>query len=244
MSQQGINQWDIYKQDLPIVFAGRVINTNNDALRASFRFVHPVSVAGVRTSQGFVHQSSTPSPKAPAAASRPFTFTLQAEPQLDEDTHRHYEAMYSGAEYQLPKIWFNFPLQVTWGITTGRIRYSTPFFISGSAGEASVGQPRYFNPIVEVRQGGTLVETLDFVASSPSATEFTLDSTVTDTRAIIVGDQSANDGRQLHAWIFCLVEVMPVGLTEGFAGPGEWSDELPLISAVSTVPYEEDEEAP
>ena len=235
MPTQGFYQFDDVHLEKAIMLAAREINTDDGSVTAAFRFTHPPVTAGVRTARVFVHQSATPAPKASKVS--PITFALEANPQLDEDTYRHYQAVAAGSEFDpLPRIWWPFPFHVVWQISTGRVNYSSPYFIAGSAGERGV----YFEPRVEVRAGGKFIEQLSFVASSPSSTEFLLDSIVTDTRRVIVGDQSANDGNQLHAWMHCLIEVAVTGFEDGLLDPGNAVSTLSLVSAPSPVDYEED----
>lgn len=222
---------------VPWWIAGQEIATTLDPLRAAYVTVYPASMSGVSTPLGWVHQSSTPSEKAPSQASRLKSWNLAIAPILSDVTALHLEAVIEGGEFARIQMWSPIPLPVTWLITAARTTYSTPYTISGSAGVRGL----YFEPIVEIRDGGKFIEALSFVASSPSSTEFTLTSITADSRAILVGDLSAHVDKQLQAWVYALHDVRILGgSTIGLVDLGRWEAALNMVSAPSPFDYEAD----
>lgn len=233
--------WPSFKRELPIVFGQQEISTDLDTVASDYRETWPDTASGVQTGQGFVQQSSTPSPKAPFF--RGYTFTLRATPQVVEVTHRHYQSIHalSKTGAQLPKLWLPNQLHTHWPrILAGRSRYTMPFFIAGSAGEASIGPSRFVEPLVQVRDNYKVVATLTRMPSSPGVDEYNLTDTTGDHREIFVGDISAHVGLTLEIYCHPLVEVEIQAPEFGLVQPGQWLDALPLVAAPSPFDYETD----
>ncbi len=236
MSQNGYFSFGHINRAQAIQIAGLEVGTEQDSVAGTYDFTYGLGGSGVRTPQGFVHQSTTPSPKAPIQAAQPLTFALTFNPVLVGSTALHLEELPSAAEFGRILIWFPNPFPVTWQITAGRVQYSTPYFISGSAGERGI----YVEPIVRVKDRGVFVTDVEFNAGAPGVDEFTLTSTTADTRALQLGDISAHDGLQLHAHIYCLMEFRILSFNDGIEMPGKWIATMGIAAAVSPVDYELD----
>lgn len=235
MSNTGFFAFDHVKK-VPWQIAGQLIATTMDPLRAAYVTVYPASASGVSTPLGWVHQSSTPSEKAPTQASRLKSWSLTIAPVLSGVTALHLESVIEGAEFARIQMWSPIPLPVTWLITAARTTYSTPYAISGNAGARGL----HVTPIVEIREGGKFIEALSFVASSPSSTEFSVETTA-DSRPILTGDLSAHAGKQLQAWVYALHDVRILGgSTIGLVSSGVWEASLNMVSAPAPFPYEDD----
>lgn len=244
MAQQGYRTWSITKA-ANVFISGREVGTA-DNLLANIRKLQTSTAGGVPTGLGFFYQATRASPKAPSQASIQTEFNLEFNPQLDEDTKRHIEAVFYGATYGSAGIWFPYPLPVDWKISTGRTQYTLPCTITGSAPTIAPLWPAiHFEPIVEIRgasagEAGILDSTLAFVASSPSSTEFTLASTVENSTVITTGDLSAKVGSILTAWVWAIWEVLPLDMDQGFDEPGQWNQIVNLRMAPSPKDYESD----
>lgn len=243
-SQQGYRTWSITKNN-NVWISGREVGTA-DNLLANIVHLQTATSGGVPTGLGFFHQATRASPKAPSQAGVFREFPLEFNPQLDEDTKRHIEAVFGAANYGSAGIWFPYPLVVDWKISTGRTKYTLPCTITGSAPTTGLLWPAiYHQPIVEIRgaspgEAGILDSTLTFVASSPSSTEFTLASTVENTDFITTGDLSAKVGSVLTAFVWAIWEVQISDLEQGFDEPGQWLQSLNLRMAPSPKDYEAD----
>ena len=232
MAQDGIWSWAIYDKENPVWLAGREIGTG-DNLFANIRPIWGPGIGGVPVGDGFFAQATRPSPKAPVILFG--AFALDFQPQLDEDSERHIQAVQQA--HALPSIWLPVPILNTWKITSGRVTYSVPGTISGSAGTRGA----YNEPIVEIRQAGTLDSSLTYAASSPGSTEFTLPgATTADHTAIEVGDISASAGKDLCCWSWQMIEVRIINLEHGFDGANRWTTTLSVTLAPSRRDFEAD----
>ena len=138
------------------------------------------------------------------------------------------------------KLWLPWAIRDGWAITSSRTQYTLAWDISGS-GSSWPGLHR--EPVVEIYDlpGLKFDSALSYVASSPSSTEFTLPgTTVSDSSYITTGDLSGKAGKLLMIWGWGLMEVRPTGMEQGFDGPGNWGQTLPLEFAPSPRDYEGD----
>lgn len=236
MASQGIFDWSTYKKDKNVWIAEREIGSG-DNLQANIQWVYPPSSGGVPVGTGFFHQDTRASPKAPLGATNRAAFALDFQPQLDEDTNRHIQAVSRAGG--VPKIALPWAVFDSWRITAARTQYTASFDIIGSA--VTWPTAYFFEPVVEVRDtDGVFDSTLTRVASSPSSTEYALETATGYSTYITTGDLTAKDGKDLHIWAWAVVEANVLGLEEGFVAPGEWGQVLSLEFAPSPRAYEDD----
>jgi len=237
--QKGLYDWEMFRSNIPVWLAGREVNTDLDILFAQLEFAHAATSSVVSSGLGVTVHDAAPSPRAPDQAAHRTSFSLDAL-QLDEGTARHYRSVAASGAHGLPLIWFPWPTLTTWRIFDGRVTYTTPHEIAGSAGQRTGG---YFVPIVEVRTAaGVLVAELTYAAGAPGPTEFSLTSITDDSREIITDGLTAHADLYLHAWAWLLLRVEVLGdFSEGQRSrPGEWHATLELRTAPEPFDYESD----
>ncbi len=241
MAGTGPRSWAIFKKTENVWIAGREIGSG-DNLQANITFEDEAPAGGVAVGNGFFHQATRPSPKAPTGAYERTAFSLAFRPQLDEDTYRHIEACRLASTTGAVSLWLPWPRSVAWKISTGRTQYTLPCLISGSA---ATWPGKYFEPIVEIRDvakpdSGALDSTLAFAASSPGSTEFTLANTTANQQHITTGNLDAKAGKTLNAWVWGIWEVQVLSLGQGYVAKGEIEQDLSLQMAPSPRDYEAD----